>query len=205
MKNYEAAGKGAPEATAAWSAGQEGGMGHRNVVRQALNDLWAPEKIGKLRGFAQDLTHNGPDADELLHEACARVLAKSYLYDASRPFDAWVGRVLFNVFQDRKKSLACTRVTSLDLESSDGEPLFPEALSDGQPAHLDEMLVDESRRHVAAALRQLPEAHREILTLCDIEALSYEDTARRLGVPLGTVRSRLARARAALLRLLQED
>ena len=175
------------------------------VVRQALADLWASQNIGKLRGFARHLTHNAADAAELLQEACARVLAKPHLYDASRPFDTWLCQVLINAFRDRNRSFAWTRVMSLDLEDSEGEPLFPEALSDGQPAHLDERLVDESRRHVAAALRQLPEAHREILTLCDIEALSYEDTARRLGVPLGTVRSRLARARAALLRLLQED
>ena len=175
------------------------------VVRQALADLWASQNIRKLRGFARSLTHNPADADELLQEACARVLAKPQLYDVSRPFDTWLGHVLLNAFRDRNRSFAWTRVTSLDLEDSEGEPLFPEALSDGQPAHLDEMLADESRQHVAAALRQLPEAHRKILTLCDIEALSYEDTARRLGLPLGTVRSRLARARAALLRLLQED
>jgi len=96
-------------------------------------------------------------------------------------------------------------VISLDLENPKDEPVFPEALSDGQPSHLDGMLAEESRRHMAAALQKLPEAHQKILTLRDIEALSYEDTARRLGVPLGTVRSRLARARAALLRLMQED
>ena len=175
------------------------------VVRQALTDLWASKNVRKLRGFAWSLTHNPTDADDLLQEACARVLAKPQLYDASRPFDTWLGHVLLNAFRDRNRSCAWTRVTSLDLEDSEGKPIFPEALSDGQPAHLDEMLAAESRRHMAAALRQLPEAHREILTLCDIEALSYEDTARRLGVPLGTVRSRLARARGALLQLLQED
>ena len=175
------------------------------VVRQALADLWASDNARKLRGFARQLTHNESDAAELLQEACARVLAKPHLYDASRPFDTWLGQVLLNAFRDRNRSFAWTRVTSLDLEDSEGEPVLLDLLSDGQPARLDEMLAEESRRHVAAALRQLPEAYREILTLCDIEALSYEDTARKLGVPLGTVRSRLARARAALLRLLQED
>jgi RNA polymerase sigma-70 factor (ECF subfamily) len=187
--------------------------------------LWASDNVRKLRGFARSLTHNSADADELLQEACARVLAEPQLYDASRPFDTWVGHVLLNAFRDRNKSFAWTRVTSLDLEDSEDEPVFPEALSNGQPSHLDELLADESRQHVAAArmrrrterhqevrcrscaaaLRQLPEAHREILTLCDIEALSYEDAARKLGVPLGTVRSRRARACAALFRLLQED
>jgi RNA polymerase sigma-70 factor (ECF subfamily) len=175
------------------------------VVRQALSDLWASQNIGKLRGFARSLTHNPADAEELLQEACARVLAKPQLYDASRPFDTWVGRVLLNAFRDRNKSFAWTRVMSLDFENPEDEPVFPEVLSDGQPSHLDELLADESRQHVAAALRQLPQAHQEILTLCDIEALSYEDAARKLGVPLGTVRSRRARACAALFQLLQEN
>ena len=175
------------------------------VVRQALADLWASDNVRKLRGFARSLTHNESDAAELLQEACARVLAKPQLYDVSCPFHTWVGHVILNAFRDRNKSFAWTRVMSLDLDNSEEETVLLDVLPDGQPAHLDELLADESRQRVAAALEQLPEAHRDILTLCDIEALSYEDTARKLGVPLGTVRSRLARARAALLRLLQED
>ena len=127
-----------------------------NVVRQALADLWASDNVRKLRGFARSLTHNPVDADELLQEACARVLAKPHLYDASRPFHTWVGHVILNAFRDRNRSFAWTRVTSLDLEDSEGEQFFPEALSDGQPAHLDEMLADESRRQVAAALQKAP-------------------------------------------------
>ncbi|RTL26533.1 MAG: sigma-70 family RNA polymerase sigma factor, partial [Rhodocyclaceae bacterium] len=143
-------------------------------------------EIPRLRRYARALTGNEADADDLLQDTLERALGKWLLW---RPGNlrAWLLTMMHHVFlnQLRKRPALVT----LD----DDPPAIPV-----RPQQQDELEV----RDLDRALSRLPPEQREVLLLVGLEELSYADTARVLGIPQGTVMSRLSRARERLRAIL---
>ena len=165
--------------------------------------------LGPLHGVARRLTKNEADAEDLVAESVTRAWqARASLAD-TRAFRAWMFRILTNTFiSERRKRLARPREEQLVDESSEGEEGFslferlhqPFLLWFANPEQefLDKLLREDLERALAA----LPEHYRVVVVLADVEGLKYGDIAEALDLPIGTVRSRLARARSALQRTL---
>ena len=149
--------------------------------------------------FAFRLSGNVEESKELVQEAFSRVLGKWDRYDASRPFDRYFLTILKHIYYDnaaRKSS----RNLSLDapLDGQEGSETFADRVQDREEPLLERLLRRETEETVEQCLGQIANEQRAILTLCDLEGLSYEQISQVLGCPLGTVKSRVTRARRAL-------
>jgi RNA polymerase sigma-70 factor (ECF subfamily) len=165
--------------------------------------------LGPLHGVARRLTKNEADAEDLVAESVTRAWrARASLADAGA-FRAWMFRILNNTFiSERRKALARPREELLVEEGGEPEDAFsiferlhqPFLLWFANPEQefLDKLLREDLDRALAA----LPEHYRVVVVLADVEGLKYGEIAEALGIPVGTVRSRLARARCALQRTL---
>jgi RNA polymerase sigma-70 factor, ECF subfamily len=147
--------------------------------------------VPELRRYARQLTRDNNAADDLLQETLTRALNKLHLYDPSGSFKGWLCTIMKNLFLDdrrrRQKWPACTFI-----EQEHGAPRCR------KPEQIDRLVLKELR----IAIQQLPEAQRAVLIGVVAHGWSYEQASERLGVAIGTVRSRLFRARTALLLML---
>ncbi|NNN04729.1 MAG: sigma-70 family RNA polymerase sigma factor [Elusimicrobia bacterium] len=154
----------------------------------------------KAYNFAYRLSGNEQDARDLVQESFARAFEHAGAYDASRPFDSWLLRILHNVFLDGMRRHWHSRTVSLDapspVEDTGWADLLPE---DETPAH-DELARRESLDLLQKALDRVPLLFKAAVVLCDIEGLSYEEIAQVADVPVGTVRSRIHQGRLLLRR-----
>jgi RNA polymerase sigma-70 factor (ECF subfamily) len=164
--------------------------------------------LGPLHGVARRLTKNEADAEDLVAESVTRAWqARASLADTGA-FRAWMFRILNNTFiSERRKALARPREELL-LDESGEETAFSIFERLHQPFLLwfanpeQEFLEKLLREDLDRALAALPEHYRVVVVLADVEGLKYGEIAEALDVPVGTVRSRLARARSALQRTL---
>lgn len=138
--------------------------------------------------YAQALTRNRAAAEDLVQDTVVRVLASMERFDG-RSFASWSNTILRNRFIDGYRHSLFQDGSAVDLEG----PAFARAASQEVVVEMDETL---------RAIERLAPKHRRILILTCIHEFSYARTARRLNIPLGTVRSRLSRARAELLATL---
>lgn len=155
-------------------------------------------------GFAHTLCGNSEEARELVQEAFYRILRGWDGYDAGQSLETWYCTVLRNLYFDSLKRYERRHGVSLDMCLREGED---STLADFTPDRRDtDMLAGlergEAKEEVARAMARLTPEHRAILTLCDIQGLGYEEMTKVLDCPLGTVRSRMNRARTALRRAL---
>ena len=130
-------------------------------------------------------------ADDLVQAACERAIVAADSFIPDTRFDAWMFRILRNLWIDqlRKKKTAGPQA---DLDEARDV-----SVPSGEAASHARMQLAE----VTAALQKLPEEQREVLVLVCVEELSYKDAAEVLSIPIGTVMSRLARARKNLIEL----
>jgi RNA polymerase sigma-70 factor (ECF subfamily) len=143
--------------------------------------------LPNLRRFALSLARAGDVADDLVQITVERALLARDRYDPTARLDAWTFRILKNAWIDMTRRARIRGVT-VDIHDT------PEAaVTDG--GETERRLMVGS---VLAAMANLSEDHREVLTLICLEEMSYAEAAAVMGVPRGTVMSRLARARAAL-------
>lgn len=148
--------------------------------------------LPRLRRYALSLCRRSDVADDLVQTAVERAVANRDRHDPETELLPWMMRILRNAWIDQTRR-AATRGTELDVTE------MPEMASfDGERA-LEARLA---LRETEAALATLPEDQQEILRLVCIEELSYTEAAVVLGIPKGTVMSRLSRARVALARKL---
>jgi RNA polymerase sigma factor (sigma-70 family) len=145
------------------------------------------ELIPRLRRYARALVGDRAAADDLVQDTLERAWSKLHLYRHGTDLRAWLFTVMHNVHVNRVRA---SRPTD-PLE--DEMPELAQRATQG-----DSLVVRDLERGIAA----LPLAQREVLLLVALEDLSYDQTARALGIPIGTVMSRLARAREKLRLLL---
>lgn len=167
-------------------------------------ESYVRESRGRAYQAALGLCRNPVEAEDLMQETLHRVLKKWELYDETRPLGAWLLAVMKNAFLDGKRSIRRRREVSLEKFNA-GENVFPRLyLSDGEPDILDSLIREETAATVREAFSDLSDKHREILILADVEGLEYHEIAVWKGIPMGTVRSRIARGRAHLRRKVRE-
>lgn len=149
-------------------------------------------RIRELTRQASHLTRNRADADDFVQEALIRAL--TYIKDGGtiRNWPAYLHRVLRNVRADHvgRRARQGSAVGLEDVEHELGQPA---------PQHSKLML-----RELGDAMDRLPNSQRRVVSLVGVDGLSYQDAAARLGVPIGTVMSRLHRGRRALQREIGE-
>lgn len=145
------------------------------------------EVLPNIRRFALSLTGNMADADDLLQSTVERLLTKGW--PESAELVAWCLKVCRNLWIDEVRSRKVRH------DASDDPAVIGEQVLEGEQQVHGEMALQE----VQSALWELPEAQREVLELVAVEGYSYKEAAAVLEVPIGTVMSRLTRARTALL------
>jgi len=141
------------------------------------------ELIPRLRRYARALVGDRASADDLVQDTLERAWAKLHLYRRGTDLRAWLFTVMHNVHVNKVRA---TRVTDT-LE--DELPELAQRASQG-----DALLV----RDLDRAIARLPAEQRAVLLLVTLEEMSYEEVAHALGIPIGTVMSRLSRAREKL-------
>jgi len=151
----------------------------------------------RLYNFACWLTQDRQEAEDLVQETYAKALRGFASFQLGTNFRAWIYKILRNTFLTSRTGLKATATVPLDESAEEtlpGSTETPESIllqrSDGQ-------LVQQ-------ALAQLPVAQREVLLLCEVEEMSYQEISATLSVPIGTVMSRLSRARKGLRDALRQ-
>ena len=151
----------------------------RDFEKQLLNS------VPHLRTYARALTRDPDTANDLTQDVILRLISSEHQYDPGTGFRAWATACVRNRFIDlyRRERFIRNAVIHTDGPERAVAPLQEKVV-----------FCDE----LAREFERLPLIHREILTFIGVNELSYEDAAKVLRVPIGTVRSRLARARAVL-------
>lgn len=150
------------------------------------------DAIPHLRAFARSLTHNADFADDLVHDAVLRALDAAEQFTPGTNFRAWIFTILRNHFYNEVKRWR-GRVVSLTDSQANLRKIDPQ-----QEANLE---FDDFQR----AFWQLSPNQREVLTLVGAEGLTYDEAAQICNCCVGTVKSRVSRARYELKRLMSDD
>jgi RNA polymerase sigma-70 factor, ECF subfamily len=159
----------------------------------ALFEQMALPLFDQLYNHAHWLTGNPPDAEDLVQETYAKALRGFRSFQCGTNFRAWMYRILRNTFLTSRAGLAAQKTDWLE---DDEEAVESLASPSATPEHL--LLAEENRQQVLNALESLAVRDREILLLCEVEEMSYREIGQVLDAPIGTVMSRLSRARARL-------
>jgi RNA polymerase sigma-70 factor (ECF subfamily) len=158
--------------------------------------------LGPIQRLCERMTGDAHHAEELAQDAFVRVFVRRKEYEASAKFSTWLWRIALNLCYDELRRRQRREKTIFDNEG--GEPA--RALDDfiSADASPDKLLQDRERsRLVQRALDELPEIYRAVLVLRHYEDLKFREIAEVLGVPEGTVKSRMAEALAQFGRLLE--
>lgn len=143
------------------------------------------QHIPRLRRYARALTGDRSRADDLVQDTLERALIKFHLWREGTDLRAWLFTIMHNVFINQVRANSGVAMTALD----------------DAAMHLSVRATQSDRLDVIdlqAALARLPEEQREVLLLVGLEQMTYEESAGVLNVPIGTVMSRLSRARERL-------
>ncbi len=151
----------------------------------------------QLYNFAHWLTQDRAEAEDLVQETYAKALKGFSSFQLGTNFRAWMYRILRNTFLTSRTGLKATAMVPIDSEDA---PELPAPT--GTP---ETVLIEKSQQQLLQqVLEVLPVHFREILLLCEVEEMSYQEIADTLSIPIGTVMSRLSRARKALRTSLQQ-
>ena len=143
--------------------------------------------LPRLRRFARGLTGTAADADDVVQAACERALARQHQFQEGTRFDSWMFRIVQTIWIDQ--------IRAREVRKEDGEAAEERLGSDEAVRRVEARIaLAEVRR----AVDHLAPDQRAVLLLVTVDGLSYKEAAEVLQVPVGTVMSRLARARVAL-------
>jgi RNA polymerase sigma-70 factor, ECF subfamily len=154
---------------------------------QFLDEIEA--SVPALRRYARALTRNADHADDLVQDCVERAIRKQALWKPTGPLKAWLFRILLNLYRNELRSLR-RRGEHVPVETMLVEP----SVAPAQPGRI-------ALNEMSRAIDTLNVEQREALLLVVLEGLSYAEAATALDIPLGTLMSRLGRARAALRKL----
>jgi RNA polymerase sigma-70 factor, ECF subfamily len=157
------------------------------AVTDTRRDIEA--EIPRLRRYARALTRDIVTADDLVQDCLSRALGKLHLWQEGSDLRAWLFTILHNQYVNHIRRAVREGVS---VGFNEGEPLLSRPPQQGKRLEL---------RDLARAIAKLPEEQRVVVLLIGLEGMHYEEVASVLGVPVGTVRSRLSRGRDALRKL----
>ena len=149
--------------------------------------------LPRLRRFAYGLTGSIDAGDDLVQSACERALSRLHQWQAGTRLDSWMYRIMQNLWFDELRSGRRREV------ATESDVLDAMTGGDAESEMASRLDLAAVRRHMA----DLPPDQRAVLLLVSVEGLTYKEAAAVLDVPIGTVMSRLARARLALGRALE--
>ena len=151
----------------------------------------------QLFNFAHWLAQDRTEAEDLVQETYVKALKGFSSFQPGTNFRAWMYRILRNTFLTSRTGLKASATIPLDSEDGPELPAGPETP--------ETILIEYSQSQILqTAIESLPIHFREVLLLCEVEEMSYQEIAETLSIPMGTVMSRLSRARRALRKSLQQ-
>jgi RNA polymerase sigma-70 factor (ECF subfamily) len=146
----------------------------------------------RLRRYARALTRNSTAADDLVQDSIERGLAKRHLWRPETNLRAWLFTIMHNQYVNQvRRSVR----ESIAISASDSEPSMTQEASQGKRLELHDL---------DRALARLPDEQRAVILLVGLEGMGYQAVAEVVGIPIGTVRSRLSRGRAELRQLMDD-
>lgn len=145
--------------------------------------------LPNMRRFAISLCRSSELADDLVQSACERALASADSFEPGTRFDSWIFRIIRNLWIDR------LRKSKTEGIQEDIEEQFDLVGSHGEQVQEARLALSDTAKAIAA----LPDDQREVLLLVCVEDFSYQETSETLDIPIGTVMSRLARARKKII------
>ncbi|MCE5314116.1 MAG: sigma-70 family RNA polymerase sigma factor [Armatimonadota bacterium] len=159
----------------------------------------------RVYNFAYGIAGNYDDANDVAQEAFVRVFNSIGTFRGDANFTTWIYRIVTNVYLDERKKAKSHRQVSLDEYIDLDENSVSRQIEDENP--LPEQIAESKERNqaVRAAISSLPDYQRIIMTLYHLHDRSYEEIADILHLPIGTVKSRLNRARQALKEKLESQ
>jgi RNA polymerase sigma-70 factor (ECF subfamily) len=167
------------------------------INRSAAFEQLALPLFASLYNHAHWLTRDPAEAEDLVQETFTKALRAFDSFQPDTNFKAWIFRILRNTFLTTRAGIATSRTVFLE-----DHPDTLDTTASG-PTPEDILLRLDNQAAIHTALEQLQPQLREVLLLCDVEEIKYKDIALILDVPIGTVMSRISRARRTLRQLLQ--
>jgi RNA polymerase sigma factor (sigma-70 family) len=162
-----------------------------NQASAAFEELAMP-LFDSLYNFARWIARDADDAEDLVQETYLKALRSFSSFQTGTNFRAWMFRILRNTFLSSRKTFERRMIDTLESEEN-----VPELAVVTET--FETILMNRSRiQRVQRAIEDLPPHYRETLLLCEVEEMSYQQIAEILSIPIGTVMSRLARARKAV-------
>ncbi|MHB8454610.1 MAG: RNA polymerase sigma factor [Acidiferrobacterales bacterium] len=162
-------------------------FGHSSDLKSALQ-----QSRTRLYRMAYAWCHNRALADDLVQETLTKAMQKSSQLRDPKARDAWLFSILTNCYRDHFRR-------QREMDDIDDIELVHESTPETESNQLEIVLK------VRATIARLPEGQRQVITLVDLEGFSYVEVAATLDIPIGTVMSRLCRARESMLRLLASE
>ncbi len=159
------------------------------MTESVLKEL--PDHLPAVTRFARSLTRNAADGDDLLQDTVERALSRAHQFQEGTNLRAWLFTICRSVFLNSRRK-AAARMVHVEFED----------IHSAIPAELDQEIAMEFE-DVKAAFATLPLQDRAVIALVTLEGLKYEEAAQVLDVPVGTIRSRLSRARSKLMDRLE--
>lgn len=154
--------------------------------------------------MALQLTRNPSDAEDLMQDTFVKAWRGFDSYIDGRPFLNWLLRIMQRAYLDaRRRDNPIRKAESLNsmISPSDGE-VQELPIADEAPTPDEELIHDEIRTQLHAALAELPDVYRDAIVMCDLEGMSYSEIAEAQRTTIGTVRSRIHRGRRLLRDIL---
>ena len=148
--------------------------------------------LPRLRRFARGLAGSAVDADDLVQAACERALGRAHQFEEGTRFDSWMFRIVQTIWIDQLRAREVRK---------EGGEIPEDRLGSDEPVRRVEARLELAE--VRRAVDRLSPDQRSTLMLVTVEGLSYKEAAAVAGVPVGTIMSRLARARVALQQELE--
>ena len=165
------------------------------------------ERSGEIFGLLYRLTENGEEARDLTQDTFLQVVRAIKGFRGQSELKTWLIRIAINESRNRFrwwKRRKRDQTISLEATIGNSDTAVHETLSDRSESPEEAALTHEREYALEAALLEIPDVYREAIILCDVEGMSYDETAAALGVGIGTVKSRISRGREELRRRLKD-
>jgi len=186
-------------ATMAAGIGMIASAERERADRRARFDAEAVRHLDALYSFALKLTRGRDDAEDLVSDTMLRAFQRWEQYNLGTNIRAWLFTILYHAFVSRKRRVDAREVQPL--EDEEGREIF-EAVGETDPEgkYYDSFLDEE----IVTAILALPDEYRDAVVMSDLHGLKYAEIAKALGVPEGTIKSRLFRGRRLLQAQLRD-